>query len=281
MFDPKCNKYPYPEDTAEHYIKIKKQKDIKFDDKYPYIDTRKGFKFKQWLVRVVLRLIVFPMSRIRLGLKIEGRKNIKLYKDGLKNGVISCCNHVHFWDYISILDGIRSYKPYYLVWDKNVRGESGTLVRLTGGIPIPDNIKGEKVFLKTIKNHLENGGWLHIYPEGSMWEYYMPIRPFKKGASYFACKYNKPILPLVYSYRKPNWIRRKIFKQIACFTLHIGTPLYKDETLPNKEQEQELTKRLHDTMCIMAGIKPEENLYDSIYNNSKRIDYYTTEYGRK
>ena len=34
-------------------------------------------------------------------------------------------------------------------------------------------------------------------------------------------------------------------------------------------------------MCNMAGIKPEENLYDSIYNNSKRIDYYTTEYGRK
>ena len=29
MFDPKTKKYPYPEDTASHYIKFKKQKDIK------------------------------------------------------------------------------------------------------------------------------------------------------------------------------------------------------------------------------------------------------------
>ena len=112
-----------------------------------------------------------------------------------------------------------------------------------------------------------------------MWEYYAPIRPFKRGATFFACAYNKPILPLAYSYRKPGWIRRKIFHQIACFTLNIGEPIYPNETLSIKEREVELNSRCHDAMCLLAGINPKENLYEALYNNSKRIDYYTTTYG--
>ena len=274
MFDPLTKKYPYPEDTSTHYLDVKKDNGLVFDKNYPYIDKRKSFRFKQWLVRVLLRILVFWLSRIRLGLKIKGRKNIKKYKDVIKDGIISVSNHVHMWDYISILDGIRSNKPYYLAWPKNVRGENGKLVRLTGGIPIPENVSGTKEFLKTVNNHLQNGGWIHIYSEGSMWEFYKPIRPFKKGAAYFACKNNKPILPLAYSYRKSNWIRRKIFRQIACFTLNIGEPIYKDDNLDKSLQEEDLTRRSHEAVCRLASIDPKDNIYDAIYNDSKRIDYY-------
>ena len=34
-FDPKTNKYPYPTYTAEHYLVVKKNRGIIFDDKYP------------------------------------------------------------------------------------------------------------------------------------------------------------------------------------------------------------------------------------------------------
>ena len=112
-----------------------------------------------------------------------------------------------------------------------------------------------------------------------MWEYYQPIRPFKRGVAHLACKYNKPIIPMAYSYRKPGWIRRVIFKQIACFTLNIGEPLLKDESLPYEEQEKDLMIRMHEAVCSLAGIDPKENLYEPIFNNSKRIDYYPTEDG--
>ena len=273
MFDPKTKKYPYPLDTAAHYITVKGDNGLVFDKSYPYIDKSKSFRRKQKWVRFVMVSLVFLLSRIRLGLKIKGRKNIKNNKELFKKGIISISNHVHFWDYISILDGIRPYKPYYLVWPKNVRGKSSKLVRLTGGIPIPDdNIGGTKAYLKAVGEHLKDGGWLHIYAEGSMWEFYQPIRPFKKGASYFACKYDKPILPMAYSYRKPNWIRRKIFRQIACLTLNIGEPIYKDDNLKGNLQEEDLTRRCHEAVCKLAGI--ENNIYEPIYNDSKRIDYY-------
>ena len=56
---PNTDKYPYPEDTSGHYLKIKKNNKIIFDKNYPYIDNSKSFRFKRFFVRLLLNLIVF------------------------------------------------------------------------------------------------------------------------------------------------------------------------------------------------------------------------------
>ncbi len=281
MFDPKTCKYPYPEYTDEHYLVVKKNDGTIFDKNYPYIDNSKSFRFKKWWVRLLLVSIVFPMTYVRLGLRIKGKKNLKNHKKELAKGAISIANHVHMWDYLCVMNAIKPIKPYLLVWAPNVSGESGPLVRMVGGIPIPENdMPATLAYMEHIEKLFKNKGWLHIYPEGAMWEYYQPIRPFKHGAAFFAIKYNKPIVPMAFSYRKPSWIRRKIFRQIACFNLNIGEPLYPNVELSKKEAEIDLIKRSHAAVCELAGINPEENIYEPIYNNSKRIDYYTTEYGK-
>ena len=279
-FDPKTNKYPYTELTDKHYLHVKKNNGLVFDEKYPYIDKSKSFRFKDFLVRILLNIFVFHLARIRMGLRVKGRKNLKIHKEEINKGVVSVCNHVHMWDYLGVLYAIRHHKPKILAWANNIRGENSALIRHVGGIPVPDdNMKGTIAYFDAIRKLLNSGGWLHLYPEGSMWEYYAPIRPFKRGAAFFACAYDKPILPLAYSYRRPSWVRRKIFRQIACFTIHIGEPIYPNQTLPIKEREIDLINRSHDAMCLLAGIDPKENLYERLYNNSRRIDYYTTEYG--
>ena len=280
MFDPKTDRYPYPEYTDRHYLKVKMDRGIVFDSEYPYIDNSRSFLFVDFLVRVLLRTIVFPMVKIKLGLKIIGKENLKKYKDVLDDGFVTVCNHVHMWDYLGILFALRPRKAKIISWAANINGENGPLVRHVGGIPIPESgAKATKAYLRAIQDHLKEGGWLHIYAEGSMWEYYAPIRPFKTGASYFAIKNNKPVLPLAYSYRKPGWIRKHIFKQEAVFTLNIGEPLYADDNLLNKEKQNDLTARCHKEVCRLAGFKENENIYPPLFNNTKRIDYYTKEYG--
>ena len=280
MFDPKTDKYPYPEQTDKHYLKIKKNNGVVIDENYPYIDNRRSFRFARFWTRVLLRLIVFPASYVRLGLKIWGKENLKKHRDELDRGVISVCNHVHMWDYIAIMNAVKPYRPNLLVWAPNITGENGAIIRLVGGIPIPESgMAATKAYLKALEKLLD-GGWLHVYSEGSMWEYYQPIRPFKHGAAYLACSFDKPILPMAISYRRPSWIRRKVFRQIACFTLSVGEPIYADKTLPQAEQRKELTVRSHEAVCRLAGIDPKENLYPPVFGKSKRVDYYTTEYGR-
>lgn len=273
-FDPKTKKYPYPEDTASHYIKIKKKYDLNFDRDYPYIDNSKGFKFKRFWVRFLLTFIVFPLSRLKIGLRIEGKKNLRKYKSVIKNGVISVSNHIHYWDYIAIMKAVRPIKPYTLVWGENIRGNTGNLVRLCGGIPIPEESFGGKVaFNRTINDMLTDGGWLHLYAEGSMWEYYMPIRPFKMGAFTIAVNNDKPIIPMAFSYRKCGLIG-KMFHLPARLTLRIGEPIFRNTKLSLNEQKLDLLYRCHDEVCRLANIDPKENIYESIYNDSKRKDYY-------
>ena len=271
-FNPRAN-IPYPEYTDQHYLEIKKDDGTVFDKDYPYIDNSKSFRFKRFWVRLGLWIIVFPFSYIKMGLRIRGRKNLRKHKKLLKQGALSVSNHVAMWDYICIMNAIKPRRPYLLAWMKNISGESGPLVRLVGGIPIPEHdTQATIAYLDAIKNMLNDGGWLHIYPEGSMWEYYRYIRPFKKGIAHFARMCHKPVVPFGFSYRRPNWIRRVIFKQKACFNLCIGEPIFLDETLPYSEQENDLLKRLHEAVAYLAGLSEVENMYEPIFNNSKKIE---------
>lgn len=280
MFDPKAVKFPYPEITDRHYLELKKDRGIVFDADYPYIDESKGFKFRCFMLRILLKTVVLPVVRIRMGLKVEGKKNLKKHKETIEKGVVSCCNHVHMWDYLGILSSLGKIKPHVLVWADNINGEFGKMMRLVGGIPIPEkDRRATMAYFKAVRKLLAEGGWLHIYPEGSMWEYYRPLRPFKRGASFVAIDSNKPILPMGYSYRKPNFIRKHIFRQIATFTLHIGEPIYKNEALPKKEQEADLTKRSFDAVRKLIGLTEKENLYPAEFDDTKRVDYYTDTYG--
>ena len=280
MFDPKTNHYPYPEDTDRHYLAVHKNRGIVFNTEYPYIDRSPLFRLRQGVIRFLLYILVWPITTIRLGLKIEGREILKKHRETLKKGVISCSNHVHLWDYLCIMKAVRPFRTNVLSWAPNINGENGTLIRMVGGIPIPDtDLAATKTYFKTVTEHLRNGGWLQIYAEGSMWEYYAPIRPFKPGTARFACECERPVLPIGFSYREPGWIRKHLFRQIACFTLRIGEPIFPDGSLPLKERRTDLTIRCHDAVCRLAGIEPKENLYPPVFDHSKRIDYYTTEYG--
>ena len=279
MFDPKTNKFPYPIDTSSHYLEVKMNRGIIFDKDYPYIDRSKEFKRKQRFINFMLHSLVYFITRIRLNLKIEGKENLKKYKDVIENGCVTVCNHVHMWDYLAIKLALKKYETKILSWADNINGENGTLIRLVGGIPIPNgDIAATKSCIRQVKKYINDTGILHVYAEGSMWEFYAPIRPFKLGASYYAIKCDKPILPLAFSYRKNGWLR-KLFKSLASFTLTIGEPIYPNKDLSFKESEADLTSRAHDEVCKLAGIDPNKNIYNKIYNNDKRIDYYTNEYG--
>ena len=282
MFDPKTNKFPYTLETDHHYLDVKIDNGLVFDENYPYFDKSRKFRFKQFWGRVVITLVVFLVQIIRMGFRVKGKKNLRKNKKLLKQGYISVSNHVHMWDFIGIMNISWPRWPNVLVWDKNVTGNNSKLVRLVGGVPIPTNhMRGFAKMMRQTIDELKNGNHIHFYAEGSMWEYYAPIRPFKTGPAYFAYKADVPIVPMAYSYRKCGFIRRKIFKQIAKFTLNIGEPLFIDKSLPQQEAIEKLTIECHEKVCELAGWKKGENIYPPLYKEetAKRIDYYTKEYG--
>ncbi len=273
-YDPKPTRYPFPDITDQHYLKVKKDNGTVFDANYPYIDKSKGFLRKKKMIRLLLRTIVFPVLRIKLGLRIRGKENVKNYRDVLDKGAVIVSNHVHMWDYLAILCALKRPNIAVVIWERNIRGEYGPAMRLVGGIPIPEgDYKATNAFMKAVDTHLQEGNLLQIYAEGSMWEYYKPIRPFKTGPAFFASRNDKPILPIAFSYRKAGWLR-KLFGQLATFTIHIGEPLYINKDIEGKDAQIDLITRAHDAVCRLAGIDPKDNPYPPVFHNDHRVDYY-------
>ncbi|MBP1588018.1 MAG: 1-acyl-sn-glycerol-3-phosphate acyltransferase [Clostridia bacterium] len=274
-YDPKRKEFPYSEFTDQHYMKVYKDDRTVFDKSYRYIDDSFRYRFFHGLLKAGLFAFGYASFIVVLGLKVRGRDNLKKHRKELKNtGFVTVSNHVHRLDYMAVQMNMEPRQMRILAWDKNMRGENKFIIRYTGGIPVPVNdFRATAAMAKAVREYLKAGGVLHVDAEGSMWEYYMPIRPFKPGAFYFAVKANVPVLPFAFSYRERKGIQKLLYRK-GLFTLNIGEPLYPDKTLPQSEAIKKLTVETHREVCRLAGIDPDENIYPPIFNNNRRVDYY-------
>ena len=119
-----------------------------------------------------------------------------------------------------------------------------------------------KKFYEALDYYHQQGYWIHFFAEESRWEFYTPIRPFKKGAFNFAHRLNVPIIPMAYSYRKRTGFL-KWFGKEACVTLNVGEPILPDPNITDKRaQIDDMRRRCHEAMVKLAGIKKNPWTYN-------------------
>ena len=76
-YDPQPTQYLFPKKTDQHYLPLKYQKNIVFDENYPYVDKSFGHRLISGFMRFLTVIAAFPLMRIRCLLKVKGRKNIR------------------------------------------------------------------------------------------------------------------------------------------------------------------------------------------------------------
>ncbi len=258
MYIPKVN-YIYPENTDEQLIKVEHKRKVTLNEKY--YKHLKSFLFKigHFFFRILFTLIAIPVVKIRYHLKVEGKQNIKKLKKHLrKHGFITVSNHVFFWDYLALCATMNMGLPNVPAWEKLAFSKFGEVFSQAGVIPIPQDVKSFKKFYAFIDDIFKENKWIHIYPETGLWYYYVPIRPFKRGACYFAYKYDKPIIPVAFSFRERTGISKHIFKKDPFVTSHIGEPIYPDKSLPSKIAIDKMTEEVRTAIMRMVGIESEE-----------------------
>ncbi len=258
--------YRYPERCDEHMITVKHLRDVNVDANYPYRRKDLGYKLLRGLYWVGLNCLMFPLIRLTHGLRIYGRKNLKKHKDALKNGAITISNHVFMWDYICVMKAVRPHIGFFPAWKTNLEGPNGPLIRLAGGIPIPtDSIRATIKFKKAMEEVFEEGRWMHFFPEGSMWFFYPDVRPLKKAVFQYAVKYDRPIVPLAFSFR-PRKGLAKLFGKTPRVDLHVGEPLFPDQTLSPAEAAKTLHETAYHLMQGMVGVHPDSPTYNTHQN---------------
>lgn len=238
--------------------------DVDLEHNYPFLDKSPKAQLGNFLIYMGIFCLVFPLNILRYGLKIKGKKNIRKNKKMFKNGAITISNHVYRWDYLAVLQAVKFRRMWFPARGLQVKGADAKLVRGAGGIPIPETISALKSFNQAFDELHSKKKWIHVFPESCRWDFYQPIRPFKKGAFTFSYKYDLPIIPMVISYRKPTGLRKLINPKQPLITLTVGEPVapakYKD--LGRKECCRLLCEECHAQMVKMAGI--EQNMWQPV-----------------
>ena len=264
----------YPEDNpTTRLFKAEKDREFVVDENYPFVDDRRSWRLEQkyWGWPFVLYFAVgFLNLQCKYGLRIEGRHWLKEYKDALKGGAISLGNHCAPTDCPAIIIALRGKSTVKIpMFTPNFRTKNQYLMRLVGGVPIPEpeaGLSAMKKFNEAFDTFHERGYWFHIFPEAAQWQYYKPLRPFQKGAFTMAYKYGMPLVPCVVTYRKRTGLYRLTGKSCEpLFTVKIGEPIIPDTKAPRREEVERLRNLAYERMLELAGI--EHNTWPVVPEN--------------
>jgi 1-acyl-sn-glycerol-3-phosphate acyltransferase len=245
----------YPVDGPDkHILDQTAVIDLTIDEHYHFVDNSLWFKIKSYFLYLFVFCVVFPLQKVKFGLKIEGKEHLKKNKKQFINGAITISNHTLRWDFLCVLQAIRPKRAYVIVWQHLLRGKDHNVVRTIRGIPLAETKATTMAFMRALDDLHEHKKWIHVFPESANWHYFQPIRPFKPGAFSFAHRYHIPIIPMAVSYRETTGIYKLWSKKLPLLTLRIGEPLYPDYTIDRKASINKLLEESHLSMCQLAGI---------------------------
>ena len=133
----------------------------------------------------------------------------------------------------------------------------GSFLRRMGAVPIPEKVSLMPRFRKQLLEEIEKKRKVTVYPEAALIPYCDHIRPFKKGAFRLALVENTPILPIVFTYRKPKGLYR-IWRRKPCLTINFLEPYYPTNEGSHAER---IEKAMNETHEIMNNFFNEHSTY--------------------
>lgn len=231
------------------------------DEHYPY--QEEVFKY-EWLHKLLLwfflKVVVATMLRVKMGLRIKGRERLKKYKKELASGAITVANHMYRLDCPCALIAVDVKSKLRIpMYAPNFNTKDRFFLKLAGGVPIPPAEAGlvaMKRFNEAFDAFHKKGYWFHIFPEEARWDFYKPLRPFRKGAFTMSYKYSMPIIPCAITYRPRTGIYCLFGpKNLPLLQVEVGEPILPNTSEPRKVEVERLRKMTHLSMEKMMGIK--------------------------
>ncbi len=234
MLDEKAYREKHANDPDAHKIHMNTSASYAVDEKFRFVNRSFFFALGSKLFYLFCVPILSFITRVFFGLKIEGHRNFTR----VKGGAVTVANHVHPLDAPMIAVTIFPRMAHMASLKTNfeipfVRW----LVRLLGGVPIPETPKALGAFMEAMIREVHRGRLVHFYPEASLWPWHDELRPFKNGAFRLAVESEAPVIPMVFKYREPSPLVKKLRKK-PVVTLQIGKPVYPSAAVGNTKKER-------------------------------------------
>ncbi len=188
------------------------------------------YHYRNWLARRIVDFITFGVNA---NTKVVGAEKIK----HIKSGAIITSNHFNPVD--------------------------TTIIRYADEIPVSkDKDYMERHFYRTLNNLLVNKKeYILIYPEQEMWFNYRKPRPPKRGAYFYAAKFNVPIISCFVEMKDMDKDDTEEFKRVK-YVLHILDPIYPDPEKNERDNSFDMMKK---------DYEQKKAAYEQIYK--RPLDY--------
>lgn len=201
-----------------------------------YIKKSRTEKLKTKFAYKMARKFVYGlMDEKKLIIKeIKGIENFK----NLNSGAIITCNHFNAFDSFAIQIAYEAAEQpdrtfYRVIREGNYTsfpGFYGFLMRHCNTLPLSSNHQTLKKFKAATDQLLQEGNFVLVYPEQSMWWNYRKPKPLKKSAYSFAAKNNVPVLPCFITMKDSDIMGEDGFF-VQEYTIHVAEPIYPDAEL--------------------------------------------------
>lgn len=237
------NKIIYYEDELNDEFSKSSIEPRIIDENYKYVHKNPLWNLCSFVLQNILSVpIKILYAKIKFRIKYIGKEKIKPYKN---EGYFIYGNHTQpFAD--TFIPSIPMYpkRNFLIVNPVNISLKgTGTLVEMLGAMPIPSNKSAMKNFLEAIKQKINKGYAITIYPEAHIWPYYTKIRPFKDVSFKYPVQLEKPAFCITNTYRSYGKNNKKI-KIVS----YIDGPFFPNKELKLKEQQKELRNKIYNCM---------------------------------
>jgi len=232
---------------------------LAINENYKYIQRNIFFRFFSFIIYYFIAIpILFIYSYFFEGVRVKGRGKLKK----IKGGYVIYANHTHTHDAYLGHVFIARPKRTYIIASKIALGIPviRSLVKMLGFYPIPEGFKAYKNFNNAIKETLQKGNCIIVYPEAHIWNFYTHLRPFPSASFHYAADNNVACVGAAITYRKPKGLFKKYLKPRA--TINILDPLYPDPLLSLKENINMLHDKIWDEMNNVIEDKNNYPLYE-------------------
>ena len=195
------------------------------------IDFSKPFTFMYfdfWYDLAVLPAFLLAVSlswvaALFLGLRLEGRKNLRILRE---RGCIVVSNHCHYFDTVFAAIRLFPRKLFITVVQRNYEVPVVRhILRILRALPIPSHPAGFKMITGPIGEALRRGHHVMFLPEGELVFLSQTIYRFRPGAFYQSYIHQTPILPMVYVIERRTFRGREMGPAWVKMTQVVGEPV--------------------------------------------------------
>ena len=240
---------------------LSEEEEQKYIERFYNARKKKSFRLKQMAMRKLENAQIKAYDKL---ITISGAENLP------SNGrFIITSNHFNPLDNLCVKKLIREHyntRPAIVIQAGNLAagGVIGELFNYLDHIPVCKSasyIRGE--FLDKMKETLDAGQPVLIYPEEEMWFNYRKPRPNKRGAFYFASELKCPIVPCFVEIKDTNRPDNDEFFESE-YIINVLPPIYPDSAKNTRQNSIEMCQKDYEA---------KKKAYEKAYGKELKYDF--------